>query len=281
MEDGLPAAGLWVILTGSMDLRARGRADPGARAGRVLRASLDAHRHVAHVHRARARALDVRAAQRRGWTPPARDRGGRRLRGGVDAKAPHLHRPHRARAARRRHHAGVGDHGAGGVLFAGRLAARGGAAARAGRRLGAARPARGRGTRDPDRRRRARRGRGRRGAARRAGSGGRAQPGADRPGRSAGDRGDGRDAGGRLGAPGRGRRRADLRRAVGHRPAEPRRSQPDRAAPRAARRPGRGCAGARRRPDTEAVPAAERGPASLRASSAACSASSTTRSWRG
>ena len=133
--------------------RARRRADPGARAGRVLRAPVAAHRNGTGVHRPRARAVDVRAVRRRGGSADARNRGGRGLRRELDAKAPHGRGPHRARAARRRYDAGVARDEPGGVLRARRAAARGGGSARAERGLGAAGPDRRRRTGDRDRRR--------------------------------------------------------------------------------------------------------------------------------
>ena len=234
--------------------RARGRARPGARTGRMLRPGLDADRHGAHLHRARARGITVCSAERAGRTPRARDRSRRDLRRRVDAKAADLHGPHRARIARRRHRARLGGHEPAGLLRARGAAAGSCIASGSGRGLGATDSSGGRPARDPHRRQRPRGGGGRRGLARRAGAPRGALSGSDRAGGSARDRGDRGDAGRGGGASGGARGRSRVRAGVGHRPAQPGDAQPDRPASRAARRSRRGGAGTGGGPHPGSVP---------------------------
>ena len=162
--------GLWVILTGSMDIVHDGEPiqvlEPGECFGHP---SLLTGMAPAFTVRAREPSSCALFSAEAGRQHP-RDRGGRRLRRDLDAEAHHVRRPHRARAARSRHHAGVAGDEPCGVLRARRAAAGGGGAAGAGWGLSAA-DARGRrGTRDPDRCFRAGGGRRRRRATRRAGT---------------------------------------------------------------------------------------------------------------
>ena len=106
--------------------RPRGRGDPGARAGRVLRAPIAADGHGARVHDPRAGAVGLRDAGRGGRAPSPRHRSGSRVCRTVDAQAADPRRPHRPWAARRGHDSGVGDHAAGRVLRSGCNRARGG-----------------------------------------------------------------------------------------------------------------------------------------------------------
>ena len=251
--------------------------------GRVLRPSVAADRNGAGVHRPRPRALEVRAVRAGGGAAGARHRGRGGLRGPDDAQAPDPHRAHRPRPARRRDHAGVGDHAPGRVLRAADEPVR--SAVRAARTHGGASALL------------VELGDGELGIVTDAEI--RARVAADGVSLDAPLRAIARSPvptvpvgqlaveatvdmlaagvehmavldGGRVcGHP------------VGRRPAGPRRPRPDRPAPHDPRRPRRGRARARRLAPARSCSWRCRGPGCRRATSAGCSACSTTRWWRG
>lgn len=116
VEDGPPAAGLWVILSGSMDLLHQGEViqilEPGETFGQ---ASLLTGMAPTFTVRARERSACAFLGPDTARQVLGTDAGGD-VRRDDNAHAPHRHRARGSRPARSRHDAGLDDHAAGRLL---------------------------------------------------------------------------------------------------------------------------------------------------------------------